>query len=161
MATRYSDLAAWAQATLEAAPEVTGAIVDGSAGIFGSGDLTPEFLSAAQQTRMAGSGSGSGVLAVLVMDRGETKGGNGRVARCSVFIYDRSNGYGEIRDVRDAVIDALVGKPVLLSRGAAIVTVRYDERGGHEKFADFDLDFEEVKFEGDLVYSKDQEFYGG
>lgn len=147
-----ADLSEWVLDTLRASAEITGLLVDGAAGVIESGDLSPEDLKQAQQRRRDLGPSGAGLLlALLVMDTGERRVGEGRGVFCSVFIYDRNSGYGNIRAMRDVVIDTLVGQPVTLDRDALVVALQYASRSGHLNFDDFDLDFERVDFLGPLV----------
>ena len=147
--TTYSDLGEWATATLKTASAVTVLVVAGAAGIMESGDLTSQDLEAAQKTRL--DANGTKVLAVLVMDTGETNG----QASCSVFVYDRGQGYTHIRAAREAVIATLLDGAVVLARNAHIVQVLYRGRTGHAVFEDFSLEYERVDFIGPLVIDKD------
>ena len=156
--TEHADLGAWALATLRANESVTALITDGAAGVVESGELSSKDLQDAQASRRE-SGETGKVLAVLVMDTGEA-GRTDRVAACSVFVYDRGRGYGSIRAVREAAIDALANQPVSLTRDAFIVRVRYAGRTGHQRFEQFDLDYERVDFEGPLTFSESGDSYG-
>jgi L-cysteine desulfidase len=154
--TVYADLGAWALATLKLTSSVTVLVVGGAANIVESGELHANDLQDAQEARRA-SADQARVLAIVVMDTGET-GGQKRTASCSVFVYDRRAGYGNIRSAREAVISALVNQPVVLSRNASIVQVGYRGRTGHEQFQDFDLDFERVDFAGPLALQSRDEY---
>jgi hypothetical protein len=154
--TVYADLSAWALARLKATGDVTALVVGGADNIVESGELHAKDLQSAQETRRD-SADQARVLAIVVMDTGET-GGQKRAASCSTFVYDRRAGYGNIRSVREAVISALVNQPVVLKRNAAIVQVEYRGRTGHEQFQDFDLDFERVDFGGPLALQNRDEY---
>lgn len=153
----YDDLALWALALLKAETDVTDLVVGGAAGVVESGDLAAEDLQDAQVTRRE-SGETTKVLAILVMDTGETGGVSGKTASCSIYVYDRG-GYGNIRPAREAVITALVNQPVSLARGAYIVQVKVAARSGHGKFEQFNLDYERVDFRGALHHDESDDLY--
>ena len=156
MAT-YDDLALWALALLRANTDVTDLVIEGATGIVESGNLSGEDLQAAQMTRRE-AGDTEKVLAVLVMDTGETGGVSGKTASCSIYIYDRG-GYSNIRAVREAVIIALLNQPVSLARGAYIAQAQHAARSGHGKFEEFNLDFERVDFRGLIHHDESDDLY--
>ena len=145
----YYDLAQWAIATLQANNDVVDLVVDREDGVLESGDLDPKLLEEAQRRRRDDNLSGS-VLSILVMDTGERGTAGKRTTRCSVYVCDRNGGYGRIRAAREAVLKALLDEPINLVRDTHIVKVWYVNRSGHQKFADFNLDYERIDFEGPL-----------
>ncbi|HNT74398.1 MAG TPA: hypothetical protein PKH77_05195 [Anaerolineae bacterium] len=147
MANIYADLGAWALAKLRATPAVTALVMDSL--VLEAGDLTAEALTAAQETRRKAGATGK-ALAVVVQDTGE----EAFTASCAVFIYDRY-GYANIRNVREAVISALVNFPALLVRDACINQVKYAGRSGHAIDRLLDLDLERVDFSGALITERD------
>jgi len=153
--TEYTDLGAWALATLQAASDVTDLVVGGADGILGSGELSAELLQTAQQTRRE-SGEDK-VLAVLVTDTGEKPASHRWEASCIVGICDRGHAYTNIRTLREAVIEALVGHSALLARAAVVNHTSYGGRGGHDILTEFDLDYEWVRISGPLV--TEEEYY--
>lgn len=153
----YDDLALWALAVLRANTDVTDLVIEGATGIVESGDLSGEDLQAAQATRRE-TGEVGKVLAVLVMDTGESGGVSGKTASCSIYVYDRG-GYSNIRAAREAVITALLNQPVSLARGAYIVQAQCTARSGHGKFEEFNLDFERVDFRGVIHHDESDDLY--
>ena len=153
----YDDLALWALALLRAATDVTDLVIEGASGIVESGDLSGEDLQAAQLARRE-TDETDRVLAILVMDTGETGGVSGKTASCSIYIYDRG-GYSNIRAAREAVIIGLLNQPVSLARGAYIVQIQHAARSGHGKFEEFNLDFERVDFRGLIHHDESDDLY--
>lgn len=153
--TVYPDLASWALAILRDSDAVCALVVAGDAGIFETGQLNAQTLQAAQVTRREDAEAAEKVLAIQVWDRGEG-GDRERTANIGVIIYDRGKGYANIRGVREAVVQALVGQNVLLVRGAMVVHIRYDGRTGHWMLEEFDLSAERADFSGVLVTEQDE-----
>jgi len=153
----YDDLAQWALALLRDTVGVTALVVAGASGVVESGALSAEDLQDAQVARRE-SGESGDVLAILVMDTGETGAVSGKVASCSVFVYDRG-GYSNIRAAREAVIIALINQPVSLARDGYIVQTQYVARSGHIKFQQFNLDCERVDFRGAVHHDESDDLY--
>lgn len=147
----YPDLATWALEKLQATAAVTDLVVGGAASIAATGKLTARLLDTNQAARRD-SADPDRVLAIIVWDRGEGRGrGGGRSVLCSVFLHDRGAAYANIQAVREVVISALIDHPVLFARDAQTVATKYVARTGHQRFDEFDLDFERIDFEGPLV----------
>lgn len=146
----YNDLAQWALAALQADANVTALVVNGAVGVVESGEIDPKVLEDAQRTRRS-EGWTTRVLTVFVMDTGERGSPGNRTTSCSVYVCDRA-GYGRIRLVREAVLTALLDLPISLVRDAHIVKVHYAKRSGHQKFDEYNLDFERIDFEGPLGF---------
>jgi len=132
------------------------AVVGGADGIIESGNVDPQALDDAQRARRD-SGNDQ-VLTVIVMDTGERGGTGEREGSFSVYVCDRG-GYGRIRAARDAVLAALASRPVQLTRGRHVVMVRYLARTGHERFTEYNLDYERIDFEGALESYGSAEVY--
>jgi len=147
----FADLGAWALDKLRNTTAVTDLVVDGAAMILEAREPVSiaTLISEAQETRRE-AGDTQKVLAIIVQDFGE----QGLEASCGVFVYDRY-GYVNIREVREAVILALVNCPVMLARDAQIIAVHYGGRTGHIVSTQFDVDFERVDFDGPLVTEND------
>lgn len=165
-ATIYADLAAWAVATLQATSAVTTLVVDGASGIVESGELEPQQVQAAQTKRRnipppapGAPAVQSPVLAIVAQDLGEEERGGKRWTTVAVMLYDRGQGYSNIRAAREAVLAALINQPVRLPRWAGVVQVQYLERSGHMRFAESDLDFEQIIMGGPLVYAGSPDLY--
>ncbi len=150
----YSDMGEWALATLKAAASVTALVFSGASAVLESGDVSNVDLENWQKKRRE-AGQTTKVLAVFVMDTGET---DARKSSCYVFVYDRGSKYTNIRAVRDAVIDALVGQPVSLVRSAYVVSVEKQSRTGHAIDRNFDLDFERIVFSGQVIALEPDEY---
>lgn len=153
----YVDLGAFILATLRADAAVTDLVVGGAAGIVGGGELTGEMLNAAEKTRQ--SSKAAQVLALVVVDEGETGREGKKITTAAVYVYDRQRAYANIRAAREAIITALVNKPVVLARDGFIVQVFYSGRSGFLQFQDFDLDYEWVNFAGPLTYGESSDLY--
>lgn len=153
----YSDLGAFLLAQLRASAAVTALVVGGAARILDAGELTGALLSAAEKERQASKAAQ--VLALVVMDTGESGPEGGKTATASVFIYDRQRAYANIRTAREAVVTAVVNQGVPLVRGALIVQVGYAGRSGFVQFEDFDLDYERVDCAGPLTYDSSGDLY--
>ncbi len=153
----YSDVGAFALNTLRNSAAVVALVVNGASGILDAGELSGKFLNAAEKSRQITPGALA--LALVVVDTGETGVTGNKTATASVFIYDRQRAYANIRQVREAVITALVKKPVVLDRGALVVGLRYAARSGFVQFENFDLDYERVDFAGDLAYTRSGDAY--
>jgi len=148
----YRDLAEWALATLRSDGDVCSLVVGGASGVVESGEVDPKALELAQRTRRESETGGvvsSQVLAVFVMDTGEQSGNGTWRGSCSVYVCDRG-GYGRIRTARDTVLSALRGRPANLSRNRHVVMVQNPARRGHEKFTEYNLDYERIDFVGTL-----------
>lgn len=157
MTTEYLDLGAFILARLRATAAVTALVVDGAAGILEAGALTATALSAAEKTRQVSLSAQ--VLALVVVDTGETGGVGRKTATAAVFAYDRQRGYTNIRAAREAVISALLNQAVALPREAYINQVKYASRTGFVQFEDFDLDYEGVSLVGTLINSESADIY--
>jgi hypothetical protein len=151
--TEYSDIAQWAIETLKVTVAVTDLVIGGIAGIVQSGNLSAADLQAAQRTRQENGESKA--LAILVMDTGEQ---GGQRASCTVYVYDRGSNYGydNIRNAREAVIEALAGKPIPLTRDMTVIKLEFDNRSGHEVFNDFETHYEQINFSAPLEGEYDQ-----
>ncbi len=146
----YNDLAHWALATLQADVNVVALVVNGATGVVESGEIDPKALEDAQRTRRS-EGWATKVLTVFVMDTGERGSSGNRMTSCSIYVCDRA-GYSRIRLVREAVLTALLDVPISLVRDAHIVKAHYAGRSGHQKFSEYNLDFERIDFEGPLGF---------
>ena len=155
--TEYTDLAAFVLAKLRATAAVTALVVDGAAGILDAGELTGAILNAAEKTRQ--ESKSAQVLALVVVDTGETGPKGNKTTTASVFVYDRQRGYSNIRLAREAVITALVNQPVVLVRAAYINQVLSASRTGFVQYEDFDLDYEGVSLAGALTYGESADLY--
>ena len=145
------DLAEWALAELKGNSTVTDLVVSGASGIIESGELVMRWLEEQERTRVANDATlGSRILAVEVMDTGEYSFEGTRYARCSVFIVDRGKGYSNIRAAREAILTALLLKPVPLARDAFVKKLGHLGRSGHSIHESFDVDFERVDFQGSI-----------
>ena len=153
MAT-YKDLGEWALATLKATAAVTDLVYAGASAVLESGDVSNTDLEGWQKARRD-AGQTSKVLAVFIMDTGETQA---RTSSCYVFIYDRGSTYANIRTVREAVIETLKGEPVSLVRSSFVVSVDYQSRTGHAIDRDFDLDFERIVFSGPVLATEPDQY---
>ena len=152
----YSDLAAWAIAKLRSDTVVVAAVVGGADNILESGEVDPQTLDDAQRARRT-TGEDQ-VLSIFVMDTGESGNVGTRRGTFSVFVCDRG-GYGRIRGARDAVLSALAGEPVNLTRGRHVVMVRVESRTGHLKFTEYNLDFERIDCAGQIESYNSAEVY--
>lgn len=154
----YIDMGAWALETLRANAAVLALVVGGAARIVDAGQVTGVLLDAAEKERRD-AGQNDRVLALCVVDTGETGPVGSKVATLDVYIYDRQRGYANTRNTREAVIAALVNKSMALVRGAAVVQVVYSGRTGFVQFEDFDLDYERVSFSGPVAYAASGDVY--
>lgn len=147
------DLGEWALETLKVTTAVTDLLVGGVDAVLESGELTSALLDAWVKQRLDDAGLTGLALALVVVDTGERETDKGRIASCSVFIYDRGSPspYSAIRDAREAVLTALLDQPVVLTRDAQIVSVKHEGRTGHEIAPEFDLDFERVDLYGPIL----------
>lgn len=145
----YADLGAWALAKLQATTDVTDLVMPGM--LMEAGELQTEDINAAQAARRE-SEETSRVLAVVVIDTGQEQ----ETASFAVLIYDRY-GYTNIRQAREAIIDALVNCPAHLSRDATISEVKFSSRTGFGFALDprVDMDFERVDFIGRIYTETD------
>lgn len=150
----YADLAEWAIEVLKADLTVTDLVVAGADGILETGQLNPKALEAAQRARRENAES-SKLLDLLVWDRGEESWRDGRAAFFSVLVHDRGSGYANIRAMRFVVVQALLDKPVVLERDAFVTRVSWVGRSGHQRFEQFDLDYERLDFVGPLIIEAD------
>ncbi len=153
----HNDLAHWVIETLKANVGVIALVVNGADGVVESGEIDPATLEEAQRARRL-EGWADRVLTIFVMDTGERGEAGSRVSSCCVYVCDRA-GYGRIRLVREAVLTALLDLPISLARGAHVVKVRYVNRTGHQKFGEYNLDFERIDFEGPLGFFESGDTY--
>lgn len=146
------DLAEWTLTELGNNSTVTDLVINDASGIIESGELVMRWLEEQERTRVENDATlGSRVLAIEVMDTGEFSFEGVRYARCSIFIVDRGKGYSNIRVVREAVLVALLLKPVPLARDAFIKKLGHLGRSGHSIHESFDVDFERVDFQGSIL----------
>lgn len=150
----YADLAEWAIEVLKADSTITTAVMAGAGGVLETGELNPKALEEAQRLRREAA-TPTKVLDVLVWDRGEEPWKGMRAAFFSVLVHDRGAGYTNIRAMRFLVVQALVDKPVALERDAFVTRISWIGRSGHQRFEQFDLDFERLDFVGPLVVDGD------
>lgn len=156
-----TDLAQWAHTILKTSTAATDLLVDGADAVLESGELTAKLLDEWTKQRLDDAGLAGRALAIVVVDTGEHKRKDERIATCSVFIYDRGSAspYAPIRALREEVLAALLDQPVTLVRDAYIVSVKHGDRTGHEIEPDFDLDFERVDLFGP-VFTSEPDAYG-
>lgn len=158
MTTEYKDLGEWMLAKLKASAAVTDLIVNGAAGVVEAGELNKGTeISDAQDARKRSLAEKA--LFAVVQDGGEGGATGDRTSSASVYIYDRDRGYHNIRAVREAIINAIVKQPVILTRGGYINQVHYVGRSGHQQTTDFDLELEQVNFAGFLSYDESGDSY--
>lgn len=156
-ASEYTDLGAFLLARLRASDAVKALVVGGAARILDAGELTGEILARAEEDRR--QSKSAQVLALVVLDTGESGQEGVKIATASVFAYDRQRGYVNIRAAREAVIGVVVNHPVSLVRGGFIVQTTYAGRSGLVQFEDFDLDYERADFSGLLTYADSGDIY--
>lgn len=145
------DLAEWALAELQSNSTVTDLVISAASGIIESGDLVMRWLEEQERVRTEDDATlGTRVLAVEVMDTGEFSFEGVRFARCSIFVIDRGKGYSNIRATREAILEALLLKPVPLARDAFVKKLGHLGRSGHSIQESFDVDFDRVDFQGSI-----------
>jgi len=153
--TTYTDLGEFVTARLKANADVAARVVGGAERILESSELTGKILSDAEVARMESESALTRVLAVQVVDTGE----KGRTASCAVYIYDREQGYTATRAIREAIIDAVHGVPVMFNRGGYVQRVSYAGRSGHVQASNYDVLFEMLTFAGELTFTCSSEEY--
>lgn len=151
----YADLALWAMDILKADSSITDAVMDGAAAIVESGALNAKPLEERQRARRE-AGTPGKVLEIMLWDRGEREWREyDRASFFSVLVYDRGSGYTNIRTLRYLIVQALVGEPAALERDAFVTRVSWLGRSGHQRFEQFNLDYERLDFIGPLVIEAD------
>lgn len=131
--------------TLQGSQPVLDLVNDGSTYILSTGDMTVEEIHESEQLRQ--STGGSLVLGVSVQDAGEIPL-KGPLYRQTVIVraLDRLNGFGAIRNVRFAIIDALDSIGGVLNSEGGAITVQYAGRTGHKVDKVYNVDFESITF---------------
>lgn len=147
-----TDLGEWVLDHLRTDTNVTSLVMDADAGIIESGELMSKDVEEAERERLEDDDTlGTLALRVLVQDTGEYQFEGDIFARCSVFVFDRRKAYRNIRAVREAILSSLVSKSVPLTRDAYIVKLRHMGRSGHATMENFDLEYERIDVQGQIL----------
>ena len=141
--------------TATAASGIRALVYTGATNVLEEGDLTPEMMLTAFNARHL-AGERSKVLAITVHDDGE----KGNRAFVSVRIYDRQEGYRNIRSVRDLLLSVWADeeeKGLVLTnvngKRRGLLFLEYAGRTGH--FTKAGVDVEAIAFSG-LIMESDE-----
>ncbi len=137
-----------------AAASLRALVYNGAENVLEEGDLTPEMLANSAVARHA-AGQRSKVLAVTIHDDGE-KGG---ISNVSVRIYDRQEGYRNIRTFRDLLLSVFENAEEITAftlqkvngERRGLLFLEYAGRTGHVRVRDFACDMEAIAFSGKLL----------
>jgi len=133
-------------------------IVSGATNVLESGDLTPEILVSAVDTRRAAVETDK-ALALAIQDAGEdpTRVRNVHVAHVVVRVYDRGRGYRNLRTVRIELIRILRGfaSNVASGSGAGALSISFGSRTGHRWDRMYNVEYEAITFEVRMMYQEE------
>lgn len=149
-----ADVAEYALAYLKATSAVTDLVMEGSAGIFESGDLDMQHLADIEAIRRDAA-TPTLLLAIVVQDAGEKALDERRHnQRTTVWLYDRQRGYTNIKTVRKQVYLALRGRSDVLSDPyigrTAMIQLLFQGRTGHRHEGRMAVDFETITFASEV-----------
>lgn len=133
-------------------------VYNGATNILEEGDITPEILEDSFRARNT-AGERSKVLAITVHDAGERNG----ISSVTVRIYDRQEGYRNIRtwrdtfmvDWQDAEENVFFTLTTVSGQKRGLLFLEYAGRTGHVKLKNFGCDMEAIALSGKLMVDDD------
>lgn len=127
--------------------------------VLEAGELTEELLNDAVDARRKDPTQKNRVLAIAIQDDGEEPQ-NYHDARQYVVIriYDRGNGYHNIREVRRYLKNLLRGTPFQFANGTGIGLkgIQFSVRTGHRWDRTFNIEYESIRWIGRVYYADSQ-----
>jgi len=132
----------------------------GADNIMESGDLTEVILTETITARRT-AGVMTKALAISVQDSGEEAIQDWHYAQyVTVRIFDRDRGYGNIRTVKQELIELLRGQFAEFPSGAklGLMDCRLADRTGHRYDKLFNVEYEAIRFRGVVLRAGGQSF---